>query len=178
MRRAFTILEMLAATALTALLMLAVFQVIGSIGRTRAAMAKQPETGFWRADLLDTLRRDLSNSTAIRYETGGVTLIGHAALDRATLAPTDEPVTVTYGITTLAGRSWLYRLQTPRMGAGRRPWRELVCADVTDFSVRPTATVALPAAAEGQDAQPLPAAVVVEIAGRGGPIARETVVLR
>ncbi len=169
---------MLAATALTALLMLAVFQVIGSIGRTRAAMAKQPETGFWRADLLDTLRRDLSNSDAIRYEAGGVTLIGHAALDRATLAPTDEPVTVTYGITTLAGRSWLYRLQTPRVGPARRPWRELVCADVTDFSVRPAVTVALPVATESRDAQPLPAAVVVEVAGPGGVHIRETMVLR
>jgi hypothetical protein len=174
MRRAFTILEMLAATALTALLMLAVFQVIGSIGRTRAAMAKQPETGFWKADLLDTLRRDLSNSTAVRYEAGGVTLTGHGALDRATLAPTDEPVTVTYGIATLAGRSWLYRLQTPRAGATRRPWRELVCADVTDFSVRP---VAIPVARESQDAQPVPAAVVVEVVGSGVNV-RETMVLR
>jgi hypothetical protein len=177
MRRAFTILEMLAATALTALLMLAVFQVIGSVGRTRAAMARQPETGFWKADLLDTLRRDLSNSTAVRYEAGGVTLTGHGALDRATLAPTDEPVTVTYGIATIAGRNWLYRLQTPRAAAARQPWRELVCADVTDFSVRPVATVALPMAREGQDAQPTPAAVVVEIAGPAVHV-RETMVLR
>jgi hypothetical protein len=158
--------------------MLAVFQVIGSIGRTRAAMARQPETGFWRADLLDTLRRDLSNSSAARYEKGSITLIGHGALDRSTLAPTDEPVTVTYGITTIAGRGWLYRLQTPRAGATRRPWRELVCADVTGFSVRPAATTALPVAREGQDAQPLPAAVVVEVVGPGGVNVRETVVLR
>jgi hypothetical protein len=177
MRRAFTILEMLAATALTALLMLAVFQVIGSIGRTRAALARQPETGFWRADLLDMLRRDLSNATAVRYEAGGVTLTGHGALNPATLAPTDEPVTVTYGIATIAGRSWLYRLQTPRAGVARRPWRELVCADVTEFSVRPAATAALPVAREGRDAQPVPAAVLVEVAGPGVNV-RETMVLR
>jgi hypothetical protein len=177
MRRAFTILEMLAATALTALLMLAVFQVIGSIGRTRAAMAKQPETGFWKADLLDTLRRDLSNSGSIRYELRGVTLTGHAALERATLAPTDEPVIVTYGITTIAGRNWLYRLQTSRAGVARRSWRELVCADVTEFSVRPAGPVAIPVARESQDAQPVPSAVVVEFAGPGVNV-RETMVLR
>lgn len=178
MRRAFTILEMLAATALAALLMLAVLHVIGSVGRTRAAMAREPD-GACRADLLDTLRLDLAHSTGVRYQTDGVTLTGHAGLDRATLAPSHEPVTVTYGITILAGRAWLYRLQAPRTAGGRRPWRELLCPDVTAFGVRPESALAGGAAAGAdEEAQSLPPAVVVEIHGPGGRLVRETVVLK
>lgn len=178
MRKAFTILEMLAATALAALLMLAVLHVIGSVGRTRAALAREFDPA-WRAQVLETLRLDLTHSTGVRYEPNGVTLTGHAGLDRATLAPDHKPVTVAYGLATVAGRNWLYRRQTPRAGSGRQPWRELLCADVTTFSVRPAAAPAdRPAAHGDQEEEPLPVAVSVEITGPAGAIARETVVLK
>ena len=178
MRRAFTILEMLAATALTALLMLAVLHVIGSVGRSRAAMARQPDSA-WRANVLETLRLDLGHSTGVRFQPDGITLTGHAGLDPLTLAPDHQPVSVTYGITTLAGRSWLYRRQAPRAGSGRQQWRELLCVDVTTFSVRPVNAAADRAEAGGDpEIEPLPPAVVVEIAGPAGGPARETVVLK
>ena len=180
MRRAFTILELLAATALTALLMLAVLHVIGSVGRTRAAMARQPDTGMWRADLLDTLRRDFASSTGIRYEATGVTLTGHAALDRDTLATGDEPVTVVYAVESIAGRSWLCRRQTSRAANGQRAWKELLVPGVTTFAVRPAAAVSAvrPPSDSGEDAQAVPTSVVVEIGGPGETVLNETLVLR
>ena len=39
--RGFTLVEMLAAMALTAVLMLAVLQVLGTLGRSRSAMERQ-----------------------------------------------------------------------------------------------------------------------------------------
>ena len=180
MRRAFTILELLAATALAALLMLAVLHVIGSVGRTRAAMARWPETGMWRADLLDTLRRDLTGSTGIRYDPAGVTLTGHAAVDRDTLATSDEPVTVVYAVETIAGRSWLCRRQSSRAANGQRAWKELLAPDVTTFAVRPGArgSAVLPQSSAGDNGQAVPAAVVVEIGGPGESVLSETLVLR
>ena len=116
MRRAFTILELLAATALTALLMVAVLLVVGSLGRSRAALAHQPDAGAWRSDLVDTLRRDLTNAAGCDFRQNGMTLVGHGSLDRATLAHGNEPVTVVYGLAVIHGRRWLVRTQSSRAG--------------------------------------------------------------
>ena len=181
MRRAFSILELLAATALAALMMLAFLHVIGSVGRTRAAMARRGGDEAWKADLLETLRRDLVNATGIRYDGGRVTLTGHAALDRATLAPGHEPVAVTYGVRSVGGRGWLFRRQAPRDGFSAGPaWEELVCPDVTGFSLRPATTLQAAAlTAKGPDEpQPLPPAVVVEMQGPSGRVLEQTLVIR
>jgi hypothetical protein len=181
MRKAFTTLELLAATALTALLMVTVLQVVGSIGRTRAAMAKQGEVGAWRSDVIDAIRHDLSNSTRARFDPDRVTLTGHAALDRGTMAAAHEPVTVTYGFVTVAGRGWLYRRQAPRDGVSDQPaWRELLCPDVTGFTVRPVTPIQgwdVPAGEEDA-ARPVPPAVVVQIDGPAGRLFDETIMLR
>jgi hypothetical protein len=181
MRKAFTILELLAATALTALLMVAVLQVIGSIGRTRAAMSRQSADGPWKADLLDALRRDLVNSSGIRYEANAVTLTGHAALDPLTLDPVHEPVVVTYGVTTRANRTWLYRRQAPRDGfRGSPAWSELLAPDVARFTLRPATDLPVatgPPTREG-DAPPVPRAVLVELDGPAGRLIAKTLVVR
>src|SRR5437764_1127302 len=104
----FTLVELLAATALTAVLMPAVLQVLGTLGRSRSAMERRAEAAApWREDLTDTLRRDLGGATGVRYAPNGIVLTGHAALRRASLAPGDEPVTVTYGLAEIHGRQWL-----------------------------------------------------------------------
>src|SRR5260221_9614580 len=142
MRRAFTILELLAATALTALLMLAVFHVVATLGASRAALARQPDTGAVRADLLDTVRRDLAGATQVSFRTNGMTLTGHGSLDRSTLAARQEPVTVAYDLATLGGRSWLVRRQSSRGGLSNQAgWTELLRPDVARFSVVAAAIV-------------------------------------
>ena len=138
MRRAFTLLELLAATALSALLMVAVLHVLGTLSRDRRTMSARPGPQVWRADLLDTFRRDLSGSAGMRYGNNALILTGQAALDRRTLAPRDEPVTVSYGLTLLHGRTWLTRRQESRNARSNAgPWIELLCPDVVAFSVRP-----------------------------------------
>src|SRR5688500_13964609 len=98
MRRGFTLVELLASAALSALLMLAVLQVIASVVRSRAALARESSAAPlpWRADLLDTLRFDLTNGRDVRFEPGRVTIVGHGSLDPGTLSPRHEPAEVAY----------------------------------------------------------------------------------
>ena len=182
MRRAFTILELLAATALTALLMVAVLHVISSLGRSRAALARQPDAGAWRSDLLDTLRRDLSNATAADFRQDGITLVGHGALDRATLAHIHEPVTVIYGLSVIHNRRWLVRTQSPRGGlSNEAPWSELLCPDVSAFTVQPATSIVLAPVDPAENGTPdknVPAVVSVWIDEPTGRVVNETLVLR
>jgi prepilin-type N-terminal cleavage/methylation domain-containing protein len=174
MRKAFTLLELLACTALTALLMLAILKIVASLGASRAALARQPQVEFWRADLLDTLRRDLTNASQVRFQAGGITLVSHASLDPADLAFGHQPATVFYGVTTLHGRRWLVRRQSSRDTlSNTTPFVELLCPDVTDFSVRPATALVTTA-----DAVPVPPMVTVSIDGPSGVVVNQTLVLR
>ena len=174
MRKAFTLLELLACTALTALLMLAILKIVASLGASRAAMARQPQVQPWRADLLDTLRRDLNNASQISFQAGGITLVSHASLDPADLTLGHQPATVVYGLTTLHGRTWLVRRQSPRDAlSNTAPFAELLCPDVTAFSVRPATALVTTA-----DAVPVPPMVMVSVVGPTGPVVNQTLVLR
>jgi prepilin-type N-terminal cleavage/methylation domain-containing protein len=175
MRRGFTILEMLVATALTAVLLAAVFQVIGSLGRSRAALARQADNSAWKSDLLETLRRDLINSIAVSFRANGITLSGHSALQQNTLACDHLPVTVNYGLVNIHGRSWLVRTQAPRGGLSNESgWTELVCPDVSTFTVK-SASLISPVGVEGAVVPPV---VSVVVDGPGGGMISDTLVVR
>lgn len=182
MRRAFTLLELLAATALSALLMVAALHVLATLFLDRRTMAQRPGPQVWRADLLDTIRRDLTGSTGVQYGTNKLVLTGHAALDRDTLAPRDEPVTVSYEIAMLHGKPWLTRRQAARNARNSAgPWIELLCPDVVGFSVRPGVAELGTGPLSGTPAdaaQAVPASVVVRIETAGQTPVEETLVLR
>jgi prepilin-type N-terminal cleavage/methylation domain-containing protein len=89
----FTLIELLAASALAALLMLVLFQVIGSLGRSRAALERATASEVqsatqtaWKSDLLELIRWDVANAADVSVKPELVTLIGHSALDRQSLA--------------------------------------------------------------------------------------------
>jgi prepilin-type N-terminal cleavage/methylation domain-containing protein len=182
MRRAFTLLELLAATALSALLMVAVLHVLGTISRDRRTVAARPGLQVWQADLLDAFRRDLAGATGMRRGDNALILIGQAALDRRTLTPRDEPVTVTYGITMVRGRTWLTRRQEARDVRGNeRPWMELFCPDIVSFSVKPADAGFSSGALSDERAdapRAMPASVVLRIEMAGMMPIEETLVLR
>ncbi len=182
MRRAFTLLELLAATALSALLMVAVLHVLGTIGRDRRTMAARRGPQVWRADLLDGFRRDLTGSTGVRYGNNTLVLTGQAALDRRTFAPRDEPVTVIYRLAMLHGRSWLTRRQEARNARGNESsWMELLCPDVAAFLVRPVDAgpgLGAPLEETADAPRSLPGSVIVHIVIAGEMPVEETLVLR
>ena len=182
--RGFTLVELLAATALTAVLMLAVLQVLGTLGRSRSAMEKRDGAAApWREDLVNTLRGDLSGATGVRYAPNGIVLATHAALRPGSLVPADEPVTVTYGLTEIHGRSWLCRRQAARAGfsGAGEPWTELLCPDVTAFELTPAAAALVqvdPAASAKSDLRPVSAAASLRVTLADGSVIEQVLTLR
>jgi prepilin-type N-terminal cleavage/methylation domain-containing protein len=149
-RRAFTLVELLAAMALSAVLMLAVFQVVGTLGRTRAVMIASAGQPLWHDRVRELLRRDLAQSSLAKFEPSALTLIGSASIRSAMQDVTHEPVMVTYTIRSLHGRPWLVRQQAGRVVRGtEKPFVELVCPDVAEFAVASSQGVAV-ASPEGQ----------------------------
>jgi hypothetical protein len=182
-KRAFTILELLAATALTALLMAAVLRVVATMGATRAVAAQANAADTGRAELIDLLRRDLTHATAATFARDRATLTSHLALDPATLAASHEPVSVTYELATIHDRRWLVRRQSPRNDAtGSAPtWAELICPDVVSFSIRAAggpAVVALDASERDTPKGTLPGIVTVHLERSNAPSLDQTLVLR
>jgi prepilin-type N-terminal cleavage/methylation domain-containing protein len=176
-RRAFTLVEMLVASALAAALMLAVMQIVGAIGRSRLAMARSTGVEPWRTDLLDTLRWDLANASSARFRAGRLLLSGHGALEGRSLTPRHEPAEVTYETAALGERSWLVRRQSPRSGYahGERS-TELLCPDMTTFEIQPLRSDGRPALAADDD--PVPDRVMVRIGRRDAKLFEEEIVIR
>jgi len=112
-RKAFTLLELLLANMLIAILLAGVLLLISSLSREQkkfaAAQNQDPTTS-----ILNLLRRDLSNSESIRPLSNqkGFILIGHAGLDSKSLQPTDRRTRVVYEIRRRANMLCLIREQT------------------------------------------------------------------
>jgi prepilin-type N-terminal cleavage/methylation domain-containing protein len=170
-RGGFTLIELLAASALAAALMLVLFQVLGTLGRARTALAHQADA-TWESDALDLVRRDLANATAMQIERNRLTLTGHGSIDRRTLAAGQEAVTVVYEI----DRSRLLRRQLPRGGLTNEPaWCEVVCVGVSHLYVEPqhgARQIGLPP----RDALSTP--VRIRLEGPDGPVVDEVIVVR
>jgi prepilin-type N-terminal cleavage/methylation domain-containing protein len=167
----FTLIELLAASALATVLMLVLFQVLGSLGRTRAALAQKGDPA-WKSDLVDLLRRDLSHATAVRLEPGRLTVSGYGALDRLTRAAGHEPVTVVYEL----DRARLVRRQMPRNeSAGEPAWSEIVCAGASRMSVEPMQGPRQPGLPQRD---PLATPLRFRLDGPGGEIVDEVIVIR
>ena len=96
-RCGFTLLELLAATAIAAVLLTAVLRVVMLIDRTRSNysgdVADEPRVP---ARVLALIEQDLGVASWVRAEINQVTLEGPCGLDRGTLEPAHEPATVSY----------------------------------------------------------------------------------
>ncbi len=134
----FTLVEILAATVLSALLVVTLLMVVASLGRERTAIAKRAAAQT-PPGLVDLLRWDLLSARSVRTKDGVMTLTGFGSLDRRTLAPVSHrPVDVVYEVRELGGESWLVRRQVEK---GQRPVAELVCAGVRAIKAAPLAVI-------------------------------------
>ncbi len=128
---AFTMIEMLAATALTALAMVVVLRVIAGIGQSRSALMAQENRNPWPASLTQLVRWDIAHAQKMFTTADGFSLEGVGGLDPTTRAPDGQPVNIQYTIVTVGQTRWLVRRQTPlNTSAGGDAWSEMVCADV------------------------------------------------
>lgn len=171
--RGFTLVELVAATALSAILTLAVLKVVASVGRDARVSINAPADGS--EDLAALIRWDVVNargfsSTENRLELEGYGTLASLEDDRSTFGSRG---TVTYELAPLGGRTWLIRRETRLRpsGMGTIPSTELVYADLVKFEVR-RSTVARSDETDGQLLH------VLAIAADGRTVLNRTIVLR
>lgn len=93
---AFTLIEVLASTALAVLLMVAVLGVSQSTAGHRRAMAEVVHTPLWVDRAFDLIAWDLQHARSYAIEPDRLTLAGYGSLDTDTNRPTYRPVLIEY----------------------------------------------------------------------------------
>src|SRR2546430_271794 len=94
--RAFTLLEMLLATILAAILMGGVLAMSAALARDQKRLSSRAESN---ADgIIELLRFDLANARTMTQSNEGrmLVLVGHAGLDRRSLTATNRLTRVVY----------------------------------------------------------------------------------
>jgi len=136
--QAFTLIELVMASALAALLMLGVLTVLTGITRDRQRLsASRSSDAASRSVLVEIVRRDLSCSTELTVLLdGAIQLHSFAAVDASTLQPVDRPSLVTYRIGDGDGLGLLVRQQEMQDEPVQPlPLRSLLACHVRQFEV-------------------------------------------
>ncbi len=136
-RRAFTLIEMLVATVLSAVLMLAVLAMMAAVARDRRSLNFLNSTPADRG-LVDLVQWDLANAQSISRNARdqSVVLVGVGGIDAASLSPDGRLVQVTYQIQSSTNNLWRVQqyLDDPARPA---VWQELVASKVSSFDIDP-----------------------------------------
>ena len=136
-RRAFSLIEMLLAAALVAMLMAAVLALLGGINRDVRTMRQASQHDPGAQSAADLLSRDLVNAqsvTASEFRIGtGVTIVGNAGIDRDTLGLDGRLVRVTYRV----GPDGALRREQSYLDDPDRPqrWESLAALGISELSV-------------------------------------------
>jgi len=144
----FTLVEILGATVLLSLLMLAALNVTVSLNRQARMLAVMENARpAWQQDLITLLAYDLAHAQQVEMNPRTQTLTfrgGYSHLDADTRRPHHRPVEVTYHLvetddsTSIAEESarprWLVREQVNLDDlSNRNTWSDLVCGGVKRF---------------------------------------------
>jgi hypothetical protein len=136
-RSAFTLLELLLANILIAILLGALLLLISSLGReqrrTSAAKDQDPSNS-----IVNLLRHDFANSESVRFlpNQRGFILTGHAGFNSKSLTPTDRRTRVIYEIRRRANVLCLIREQV-YLDDPIKPqhFEELLATNITSLSL-------------------------------------------
>ncbi len=135
--RGFTLIEAMAATALSAIMMTALMSVTTAIVRNGPDETTTDQPASWRRHVIEVFRRDLAHADTVQASPSRVVLTGHVSLDRETSSPTHQPAVVTYSLKRVADRSWLLRTQVDLEDHSlHNTWVQIVCAGVLSFEVQ------------------------------------------
>ncbi len=163
--KAFTLIELLLATALTAAVLAAVLGVVARAGRGLRSARKADEGRATEDALLELITTDLLNARRAEPAERGFRLFGLGRLGADTKEVRHGPVTVEYEVRRAGGQPWLLRRQfrsDARRGAVQSA--ELVCRGVERIELgglqQPTSAPTSRPAARGA---PLPQAVKVTV---------------
>lgn len=139
-RSGFTLIEMLLATVLTAVLMVGVLAVVVSVsGPIQAGQGDGQAMQLMETDdVVRVLRADLAQARTLETAGGELVLMSYGSLDPLTGERTQRPVDVRYRVQTIGVRSWLVREEQPLDGEAALAVRtELVAAGVSRLELDP-----------------------------------------
>jgi len=137
-RRGFTLVEILLAVTIAAILMAGVLAVLSDIGRDQKRLATPDKTNRPSA-AMELLRWDLTNAAAITPVADGIVLKGHGGIDATSLRPNNRLTQVTYRIRRDGRDSSLFREQRYLDDPVRpQPWAELVLRGVRAVGFTPS----------------------------------------
>ncbi|MFA7236021.1 MAG: prepilin-type N-terminal cleavage/methylation domain-containing protein [Phycisphaeraceae bacterium] len=145
--RGFTMLELLMALALSAMLMIGVMAVIAQLGaksvRQASANAGQVGAGVLPGAGMESMARlmgeDIGQAERVdATRPNQLELTGYCGLDDQGRGRSHRPVDVVYRLEQVNGRTWLVRRQMLRdVLTNENIQRDLVCGDVTGFAISP-----------------------------------------
>jgi hypothetical protein len=131
-----TAVELLVATALASMLMVAVLGILGLLAAKRKVLVDEAPVALWQRGLVEQLRRDLSNARRFELAPDRLRLLGYGSRGSNTRQPTHRPAEVVYRVTRASGRSWLIReeIQLDLMSNANRQ-TEIVCGGLSTIAM-------------------------------------------
>lgn len=107
----FTLVEMMAAMAVTGLLAVAALGTIVAVDRGQRQLQKEHDSSAASKSIEDLMLRDMVQAERFRSVTGGFELDSHAAMDGADCHRVHVPCTVAFVVRPVSGQLWLLRNQ-------------------------------------------------------------------
>ena len=139
-RAGFTLIEMLVAGAIAALLVGGMALMLGGLGRDRARLQARSDARP-AEQTLELIRRDLTNATSVIAQPNLVTIDGFGGIDRSAMASTNRAARVVYRVRRDGTRSALVREQRFLDDPVRtEPWAEVVASGATRLTITSDAT--------------------------------------
>jgi prepilin-type N-terminal cleavage/methylation domain-containing protein len=136
-RRGFSLIEILVATVLAAVLMTGVLYMLAGVARDRRTVGGLNAAAA-PPGIVSLITWDLSNarSIAVSADRMSTVLVGVGGIDPATLQPNGRLVRVTYQLLPDGKSHNLWRTQEYLDDpVHKEQWRELVAAEAADFSI-------------------------------------------
>ena len=153
-RAGFTLIEMLVAGAIAALLVGGMALMLGGLGRDRARLHARSDAGH-AEQTLELIRRDLTNATSVLAQPNLVTIEGFGGIDRSAMVCTNRAARIVYRVRRDGTRSALVREQRFLDDPVRtEPWAEVVASGATRLTITSDATPDPPALAVEPDEMP------------------------
>jgi len=131
--KGLTLIELLAALAIVAMLTSACLAVVCRLNAARGRLdSRQAGAGELPDRLVELLRVDIIHARQYRLVPGGFEFAGLSAIEPGSMNRRHLPAEVNYQVVTLAGDCWLVRTQKT---IGRPAWSELVCRGVGEITL-------------------------------------------
>lgn len=134
--RGFTLIEMLLALTLTAVLLTIVSVTIGGVLRDSQRLEAMRAEPLWLESVVQIIRRDLRQTEAYQEKAGVLILHSHAGDTEIKGALSHDPARIEYELIKHDDTRWLVRRIMPLQGTNPNTQQvELLCGGIEDMSL-------------------------------------------